>query len=210
MTNMNGKACNHDNVYTKTNKRTGKVYAVKLCNPYEGESSVAQTAQRTKFGVMNAAVSAFIAAGKAAVKAGTDSDAQVAYLKALAAFNNQHKYATLRGMLMSRNCVYDAQEGTASVVVGGSTVSIATGGGSEGSGSEGGSAQTYTLNVSSTGRGDVTKSPNQDSYAAGTQVTLTAVPDTGKDFVEWSDGSTDNPRVITMSKNWTLVASFEE
>ena len=80
MTNMNGKACNHDNVYTKTNKRTGKVYAVKLCNPYEGESSVAQTAQRTKFGVMNAAVNAFITAGKAAVAAGTDSDTQVAYL----------------------------------------------------------------------------------------------------------------------------------
>ena len=28
--------------------------------------------------------------------------------------------------------------------------------------------------------------------------------------VRRSDGSTDNPRVITMSKNWTLVASFEE
>ena len=40
------------------------------------------------------------------------------------------------------------------------------------------------------------------------QMTLTAVPDDGYQFTEWSDGNTDNPRTILVTENMTLSATF--
>jgi len=47
-------------------------------------------------------------------------------------------------------------------------------------------------------------------YYADTQLTITAVANTGYEFVEWSDGNTDNPRTIIVeaNKNINLVAVF--
>ena len=40
------------------------------------------------------------------------------------------------------------------------------------------------------------------------QMTLTAVPDDGYQFTQWSDGNTDNPRTLRVTENMTLSATF--
>ena len=40
------------------------------------------------------------------------------------------------------------------------------------------------------------------------EVTLTAVPDYGYHFTQWSDGNTDNPRVFQITKDTTFTAKF--
>ncbi len=80
----------------------------------------------------------------------------------------------------------------------------------------GGQTQTYTLtvNVSPTGAGTVTKTPNQTSYTAGTQVTLTATPASGYAFVNWTEGTqvlgTNATLSITMNANRTITANFQQ
>ncbi|MBQ3740609.1 MAG: InlB B-repeat-containing protein, partial [Bacteroidales bacterium] len=46
------------------------------------------------------------------------------------------------------------------------------------------------------------------SYANGSTVTLTAVANNGYHFVQWSDGSTENPRTVTVTANTTYYAQF--
>ena len=67
---------------------------------------------------------------------------------------------------------------------------------------------TYTLTVNAGTGGSVSSSGG--SYNSGQQVTITATPNTGYNFVNWSDGSTDSSRTITMSENTTLTANFAE
>ena len=45
-------------------------------------------------------------------------------------------------------------------------------------------------------------------YDAGTAVVLTATPNTGYQFVRWSDGNTSNPRDLTVNATTTLKAEF--
>ena len=44
----------------------------------------------------------------------------------------------------------------------------------------------------------------------GTSLTLTATPSTGYEFSHWSDGSTENPRVVAVDGNETYTAVFEQ
>ena len=70
----------------------------------------------------------------------------------------------------------------------------------------------YTLTINTVGHGNVTKNPDQVTYSYGTTVTLTAVPDTGWSFSQWSGdltGST-NPDTITMTGNKTVTATFTQ
>jgi hypothetical protein len=46
---MKKKVCEHSDVYFRTNKKTGKVYTGKLCNPSTKEPSADEQAQRTRF-----------------------------------------------------------------------------------------------------------------------------------------------------------------
>lgn len=59
--------------------------------------------------------------------------------------------------------------------------------------------------------GTVTKNPNQTSYALGSEVTLTAVPNNGYSFVRWSgtDNSFDNPLTVVMNAHRTNTAVFK-
>ena len=67
--------------------------------------------------------------------------------------------------------------------------------------------QTYTLTVScDPSMGAVT---GNGTYAAGTQVTVEAIPYKGYVFDRWIDGVTDNPRNVTINGNMTLVAFFQ-
>ena len=67
-------------------------------------------------------------------------------------------------------------------------------------------AQTYTLTVMcNASEGAVT---GNGTYAAGTAVTVQAIPYEGYEFAHWNDGSTQNPRTVTVNENMTMVAFF--
>ena len=72
------------------------------------------------------------------------------------------------------------------------------------------SVETFNLNISKVGNGNVTVTPDKASYLSGEQVTVTAVPDAGWQFANWSgaSSSTSNPVVITMNANKSLTANF--
>ena len=82
---LKGKVCMHSDTYFAN--RYGTNYTGKICNPYKGEPSTAQTAQRTKF-----------ASARAAVKALT-TEQKAAYAEA---FENQKKYSSLQGYMFAQ------------------------------------------------------------------------------------------------------------
>ena len=71
----------------------------------------------------------------------------------------------------------------------------------------------YSLTVSVSGEGSVTKSPDLVTYREGTQVALTAEPDTGHDFTGWYIGSvlvtSDNPYTITIAQDVQSGSRFQ-
>ncbi|SHJ59615.1 Listeria/Bacterioides repeat-containing protein [Hymenobacter daecheongensis DSM 21074] len=68
----------------------------------------------------------------------------------------------------------------------------------------------YTLTVTTSGTGTVSKNPNQATYVSGTNVTLTATPGAGQQFTGWSGGATGttNPLTVSMTANRTITATF--
>jgi|GEM_PF-1168361 len=67
------------------------------------------------------------------------------------------------------------------------------------------SALTHTLTLYADG----CDTPNVYVCAAGQEISVTAVPDEDNQFVQWSDGNTDNARIVTLSEDTTLTAIFE-
>lgn len=51
--------------------------------------------------------------------------------------------------------------------------------------------------------------PNTFTCDAGQQLSVSATPMEHRHFVKWSDGNTDNPRLVTMNQNLTYTATFE-
>ena len=99
---MSNKVCQHSDVYFRTNKRTGKTYTGKLCNPFEGEATTNQVAVRSRF----AKVSAAIRARLAVPASGTPTEEQVAIRKA---YEAQFKVGSLFGFAWKQwNGEYDA------------------------------------------------------------------------------------------------------
>ena len=90
-----GRACRHENVYTRVNKKTGQCYSAQLCNPnpYRNEKQKKVT---TAFAVISAAISAWIATEKA------KSTPSEEFKKVKLAFDRQTRYSTLRGMMMAK------------------------------------------------------------------------------------------------------------
>ena len=64
---------------------------------------------------------------------------------------------------------------------------------------------TITLNVSDPDAGTVSGGGDYPHLATAT---ITAYPAQGHTFVGWSDGVTDNPRILTMTSDVRLVAVF--
>ena len=130
-----GRACRHENVYTRVNKKTGQCYSAQLCNPnpYRNEKQKKVT---TAFAVISAAISAWIATEKA--KSAPSDE----YQKVKLAFDRQTRYSTLRGMMMAKGMykvvdgavVVDPNANTSFVTVSG-TVQLPDGSGSANSGS---------------------------------------------------------------------------
>ncbi|MBZ9778425.1 ice-binding family protein [Psychroflexus sp. CAK8W] len=67
----------------------------------------------------------------------------------------------------------------------------------------------FTLTVDAL-NGTVSKAPDQVTYDNGTEVILTATPDTGYEFSSWSGDATgaDNPLPVTMDASKTVTANF--
>lgn len=67
----------------------------------------------------------------------------------------------------------------------------------------------YTITVSANNPdfGTVT---GGGEYEVNTTATLTATPNAGYTFTGWSDGVTNNPRLVTVTKDEQFVANFEE
>ena len=137
-----GRACKHDDIYTKVNKKTGQCYSVKLCNPNTNQTE-SQKKTVSAFGKVNAAVAAWIKTEKA------KSAPSEAYLKVVAVFNRQNRYATLRGMIIAKGMykvengevVVDPNANTTLATIS-STVQLPDGSANSGSAPAGGSGST--------------------------------------------------------------------
>lgn len=68
----------------------------------------------------------------------------------------------------------------------------------------------YSLAANAT-NGIIIKNPDQSGYTLGTQVQLTATPNTGYHFINWSGDTsgTTNPLTITIDGNKNVTANFE-
>jgi uncharacterized protein (TIGR02145 family)/uncharacterized repeat protein (TIGR02543 family) len=71
---------------------------------------------------------------------------------------------------------------------------------------------TLTTGVTPTGGGSVTRSPENEVYAPGTQVTVTAIPGKCHEFNSWTGASLspNNPLKITLDGSKTLIAKFDK
>ena len=63
----------------------------------------------------------------------------------------------------------------------------------------------YTIALTSDANGVV---EGDGVYQHGATATLTAIPNEGYHFVQWSDGNTDNPRTIMVVSDTTMTAEF--
>ena len=73
-----------------------------------------------------------------------------------------------------------------------------------------GSNNTYVFNLSVVGDGRVSRSPYQNDYPEGDEVTLSAIPNEGWEFHRWEgdvEGS-ENPIIVTMDSDINVVAVF--
>lgn len=68
----------------------------------------------------------------------------------------------------------------------------------------------FTLTLTASEGGTAIKVPDQESYNAGSIVTIIAQANNGYEFVQWSDGNTENVRSITMTQDMVLHATFVE
>lgn len=74
---------------------------------------------------------------------------------------------------------------------------------------DGGGTQ-YTLTTSTEGNGTISSTPDQTTFDEGSTVSLTAVPEEGYVFDGWTGDvvSNDNPVIITMNSDISIVANF--
>ena len=64
----------------------------------------------------------------------------------------------------------------------------------------------YTLTASAGEGGSVS---GGGTFSSGTQVSLTATPNSGYSFSSWSNGSTANPLTVTLNSNTSITANFQ-
>ena len=103
-----GRACKHEDIYTKVNKKTGACYSVKLCNPSHERNEAQQKVMNT-FARVSKAVNDWLNKEKTAQSE--------AYMRAKAIFDRQSRYATLRGMMISKGMYTVSSDGTITIDV---------------------------------------------------------------------------------------------
>ena len=128
-----GRACRHDDIYTKVNKKTGACYSVKLCNPNTAWSEKVE-AQRNSFGAISSAICEWIKVEKE--KNSAD------YQKVKKNFDRQVRFATLRGYMFARGMYTIDESGLVTVDINASYNASAPSGGGGSSQTPGGSGGT--------------------------------------------------------------------
>lgn len=123
-----GRACNHEDIYTKQDKKTNKVYSVKLCNPNTNWNEK-QLNHRTKFGMLSAGINTWI-------KENRTSNSED-YQKLVRQFERQTKYSTIRGLVFGKG--YASIDDKGNVVIDVNKNSKTTGSSSTPSGGSSGS-----------------------------------------------------------------------
>ena len=101
-----GRACRHEDIYTRVNTKTGVCYSAKLCNPNTNWTQK-QISQRNLFTQVTMAVNAWIKENKQA------ESAEYRQVKRL--FDRQTKYATLRGMMFAKGMYLVGEDGVITV-----------------------------------------------------------------------------------------------
>ena len=125
-----GRACRQEDIYTKVNKKTGACYSVKLCNPNTTWSEKV-TAQRSSFGAISSALSAWIKAEKE--KNSED------YQKVKKMYDRQIRFSTLRGMMYAKGMYSIDETGLVTVDINANYNASAPSGGGGSSQTPGGS-----------------------------------------------------------------------
>ena len=128
-----GRACKHEDIYTKVNKKTGACYSVKLCNPSHERNEAQQKVMNT-FARVSKAVNDWLNKEKAAQSE--------AYMRAKAIFDRQSRYATLRGMVISKGMYTVSSDGTITIDVDARTNFKTVSGSAQLPGGSGGSGST--------------------------------------------------------------------
>ena len=67
----------------------------------------------------------------------------------------------------------------------------------------------YTLNVSTENEQQGSASITQQPSCSDNSAVITATPATGYRFLQWSDGNTDNPRIVVVTSDITYTAGFK-
>lgn len=67
---------------------------------------------------------------------------------------------------------------------------------------------TYSVKISAASGGTVNNSGG--SFDSGSTLTVTATPNSGYAFINWSDDTTENPKELNINSNLTLTANFGE
>ena len=67
---------------------------------------------------------------------------------------------------------------------------------------------TYSVQISAASGGTVDNSGG--SFDSGSTLTVTAIPNSGYAFINWSDDTTANPKELNVNSNLNLTANFEE
>ena len=70
-------------------------------------------------------------------------------------------------------------------------------------------ASTHTLTLTA-GTGGSVAPAGETEHADGESVQITATPNSGWEFLKWSDGNMQNPRTIVMDEDKVLQAQFQE
>jgi len=120
---MSGKVCTHGDMYFAVNSQTGKIHTAKMCNPFHGDPTPAQVAQREAFAKKSKLVASWLAKNKPS--AGSP-DGSETYQKVLTAYKSQHTIGSLYGYVSK----LIADDGTVTIGTSTSSGSTPSGGGS--------------------------------------------------------------------------------
>ena len=183
-----GRACSHEDIYTRVDRKTGACYSAKLCNPNQNWTEK-QERQRTNFSAITSAISAWIKEGKETNSA--------EYLRVKKVFDRQSRYSTIRGMMYAKGMYY---------VDGGGCVTVGINAGNGGGGAAP-AKRILSLSASPSAGGSVT---GAGQYDDGTNATIEATANSGYSFVRWSDGDTNATRQVVMDADRSLSAMFKD
>ncbi len=229
---LSRRADKTSNTYAKVNNVTGKTFLVTLRNPYTSDRfKNANIAQNNKMGALWMGIAAWVKQAQSTEASAEDAAQLARFVKG---FKSQHKYPNLMSLIVGKRYATVAADYSSVTIKDGNytkTVEFvfnarplidgqedpefngSTDSGNGGS-TGGSNAETVRRTVSAgnggkvkIGDGEYGAGSNTD-VAPGTSVNISAQPNAGYSFSQWSDGNTSASRSVAVSAAMTLTASF--